>query len=129
MSTMMTRVEKFQDDYMELMKRIEEPVVKYTGEITTRLAKYVTGRPEFMASLPTLPEMVENGLTFRKRMVDHQATFARKMVRAMEPVLVKTGSSEVKPAPVAKVAPATVTRMPGRSAKRAAKPVAKRPAA
>ena len=49
MSTMMTRVEKFQDDYMDLMKRIEEPVVKYTGEITTRLAKYVTGRPEFMA--------------------------------------------------------------------------------
>ena len=38
MSTMMTRVEKFQDDYMELMKRIEEPVVKYTGEIATRLA-------------------------------------------------------------------------------------------
>lgn len=124
MTTLLTRVERYQDQYVNLTKRIEEPVVRFAGDLATRVARFVPARPQFMAALPSFPALVENSLTFRKRNFDQRAAFTRKVVKALEPVFVKSGSVSAKP--VVKVAPSTVTRMSGRTTKRAAKPAAKR---
>ena len=56
---------------------------------TANLARYLPERPQFMAQMPAVREVVSEQLTFRRRLVDEQAAFVRKMMKAMEPVLAK----------------------------------------
>lgn len=120
MSTVMTNLKKWEDQYFTLVKRIETPVVRYTGEMAETLVKYVPARPRFMTGMPKVNEVVDNGLEFRRRMVNEQAAFTRKMMKAMDPVLVKFETApkahkpEHKPVhmtqPVTRMAPRKVTR-------------------
>jgi hypothetical protein len=89
-STMNT-LERWQDEYLDLMARWEEPVVTFTGKAADSVAKYVPERPgwAFLAELPTITEVVESQLKFRRRVVDEQAAFARRMMRAMQPALMR----------------------------------------
>jgi hypothetical protein len=87
--TAMTTLSKWQDQYFTLVKRVEAPVTRYTGDFAESVAKYVPVRPTFMAKVPTTSELVENQLKFRKRFVDEQAAFVRKMLNAMDPVFMK----------------------------------------
>ena len=82
MSTVMTNLKKWEDQYFTLVKRIETPVVRYTGEMAETLVKYVPARPRFMTGMPKVNEVVDNGLEFRRRMVNEQAAFTRKMMKA-----------------------------------------------
>jgi hypothetical protein len=86
---MLDTVKQWQDEYFKLVKRFEEPVLRFTGEFSESVVRFVPQRPRFMASVPTMEEVVENQLKFRKRFVDEQATFARKMLKAMDPVFEK----------------------------------------
>lgn len=88
MSTM-TTLSRWEDEVFTFTKKVETPVVRYTGEMADNVAKYVPTRPSFMAKMPTMGEMVEHGLKLRKRMVDEQALFVRKMMKAMDPVFAK----------------------------------------
>lgn len=88
MSTMST-IKEWQDSYFTTVKKVEEPVLKYTGKMAETMERFVPERPHFMVEFPTLTEVVENQLKFRKRFVDEQAAFARKMLKAMGPVVVK----------------------------------------
>lgn len=111
MSTAMTTMKKWQDDYMDFVGRIEEPVVKYTARAAESMAKYVPERPDwaFLDEVPTMSEFVDSQLKFRKRLVDEQAAFVRKMMKAMHPALVRLESKPAAPArkaPVAKPAAA-----------------------
>jgi hypothetical protein len=92
----MTRFTKLQDDWFDMMKRVEQPVVRTTGQLAERMARYTPPRPAFMETVPRMTEVVDNGLKFRKRMVDEQAMFARHMIKAMGPVLTKLDAA---PAP------------------------------
>lgn len=89
MTTTMTTLKKMQDQYFTVAHRVEEPVVKFTGEMADTMARYVPERPMFMAKLPTISELVDNQLKFRKRFVDEQMMFVRKMMKAMDPMIVK----------------------------------------
>lgn len=88
MSTMST-IKQWQDSYFTTVKRVEEPVLKFTGQMAETMERFVPERPHFMVDFPTVTEVVENQLKFRKRFVDEQAAFARKMLKAMGPVVVK----------------------------------------
>jgi hypothetical protein len=88
MDTMMT-LKKWQDEYFTMVKRIEEPVVRFVGEQADTVARFVPERPTFMAKLPTMTALVDNQLKFRKRFVDEQAMFVRTMMKAMDPMLTK----------------------------------------
>ncbi len=88
MDTMMT-LKKWQDEYFTMVKRVEEPVVRFVGEQADTVARFMPERPVFMAKLPTMAEFVDNQLKFRKRFVDEQTMFVRKMMKAMDPMLVK----------------------------------------
>jgi hypothetical protein len=105
----MTTVKKWEDEYMTIVARIEEPVVRYTGRAAEAVAPYVPDRPgwAFLDQVPTLTELVDNQLKFRKRVVDEQAAFVRKVMKAMHPALVKleTRAPVVRRAPAAKSAP------------------------
>jgi hypothetical protein len=105
----MTTVKKWEDEYMTIVARVEEPVVRYTGRAAEAVAPYVPDRPgwAFLDQVPTLTELVDNQLKFRKRVVDEQAAFVRKVMKAMHPALVKleTRAPVVRRAPAAKPAP------------------------
>jgi hypothetical protein len=87
MTTMKTTIEKWQDGYLTGMARMEEPIVRVTGRVAGSLVDYIPERPNwaFLDGVPTLTEFVDSQLKFRRRVVDHQAAFVRKMMRAMHP--------------------------------------------
>ena len=84
-------MKSWQDEYLRLMTRWEEPVVRFTGKAAESAAEYVPERPSwaFLDEVPGITEFVDNQLKFRRRVVDEQAAFVRKMMKAMHPVLVR----------------------------------------
>ena len=97
MTTMMERVEKFEDRYLDQVKKAEEPMLRFAGDMSERMARFVPERPAFMADMPKMVDFVEGQLKFRKRFVDEQLRFARKMIKAMDPVMVKVDAVPEKP--------------------------------
>lgn len=85
----MTTLKKWQDDYFTMVKKVEQPMLKFVGERAGMVARYLPERPAFMASMPKMATMVDNQLKFRKRFVDEQAAFVRSMMKAMDPMLMK----------------------------------------
>ncbi|MFN8022575.1 MAG: hypothetical protein U0Q03_13695 [Acidimicrobiales bacterium] len=79
----------WQDRWFELMKRIEMPMVRTTARVAGRMADYLPERPARMAGMPKVHDLMDAGLTFRRRLVDEQTEFADSMMRAMRPVIVK----------------------------------------
>ena len=104
MTTAMTTMKELQDKYMTLMTRVEEPVVKYAGKAAESVAEYVPEMPSwsFLDQVPTITEVVEAQLKFRKRVVDEQAAFVRKMMKAMHPLTRVEPHAPVAKRPVAK---------------------------
>ncbi|MCB0997727.1 MAG: hypothetical protein R2713_10845 [Ilumatobacteraceae bacterium] len=90
MSTRRTPITKdWQERWFTFMERLETPVVRTTARMAGRMADYVPERPARLASMPKVHDLVDDGLTFRRRLVDEQTEFVRSMVKAMEPMLVK----------------------------------------
>ncbi len=90
----------WQDEYFTFVKRIEAPVLRTTTQFATRFAELVPGRPAFLAPMPkahAVRDVMDTGFTFRKRMVEEQTMFARRMMKAIEPVL--TTLDRVDPVP------------------------------
>lgn len=87
MKTAMTTMQKWQDEYLTRMVRVEEPVLKFTGKAMEAVAEYVPERPHwaFLEQVPTMTELVDSQLKFRRRLVDEQAAFVRKLMKAMSP--------------------------------------------
>ncbi|MEO8267550.1 MAG: hypothetical protein ABI706_18770 [Ilumatobacteraceae bacterium] len=87
MTTVMTTTKQWQDQYLTMMARVEEPIVRYAGKAAGAVASYVPERPQwaFLDQVPTMTELVESQLKFRKRMVDEQAAFVRKFIKAISP--------------------------------------------
>lgn len=96
MTTMMDRVEEMEDRYLDQVKHYEEPVLRFAGDWSERLARFVPERPSFLADLPMVTDFVESQLKFQKRLVDEQARFTRKMLKAMDPVVARV---DAVPAP------------------------------
>lgn len=118
MSTVMSTMKKWQDGYLKTMTRLEEPVVKFTGKAAESVAEYVPERPHwaFLDEVPTVTEFVESQLKFRKRVVDEQAVFVRKMMKAMHPALVRLEPKAPAVKRVAEVKKVTAKRSPVRRA-------------
>jgi hypothetical protein len=111
MTTAMTTIKKWQDDYLTMLARVEEPVVTYTGKAMEAIADYVPERPQwaFLNQLPTLTEVVDSQLKFRRQVIDEQAALVRKLMKAIDPALTRVGPKvpaakrASKPSPVRKV--------------------------
>lgn len=113
MTTLMTTVEKWEDRYLDQLKQVEEPVLQFAGRASERLARFVPERPAFMADLPMLGDVVESQLKFRKRLVDEQLRFTRKLLKAMDPVVVRLDATPKRPVEqvsVTTLRPAKATR-------------------
>ena len=103
--TTMTTMKTLQDRYLRLLTRAEEPVVRLTARASESVAEYVPARPDwaFLEGAPTITEFVDNQLKFRRRMVDQQAAFVRKLMKAMQPALTKFDTKpEAMPRPIVK---------------------------
>jgi hypothetical protein len=88
MTTVMTTTQKWQDQYLTMMARVEEPIVRYASKAAEAVADYIPGRPQwaFLEQVPTVTELVDSQLKFRRRVVDEQAAFVRKFMKALSPV-------------------------------------------
>lgn len=107
--TIMQTMQEWEDEFVDVVKRFEEPMVRFGGDMAEFLADYTPEQPEwpFMSQLPTVSELVDFQITFAHRMVDTQAAFARDMVKAWKPVLAKlepATSAPRKPRAAAKAA-------------------------
>ena len=108
----------WQDQYFTFVKRVEAPVLETTTRVVARLAELVPERPSFLAPMPrahAVREAVGTGFTFRKRMVEEQTMFARRMMRAMEPIVTKLDTVNTPERP------ARQTKAPTRVAEKATK--------
>jgi hypothetical protein len=87
----MSTIKSWQDGYMTLSARLEQPVVRFVARASESIAEYVPERPQwaFLDAMPTVSEFVDNQLKFRRRVVDEQATFVRSLMKAMQPALTK----------------------------------------
>lgn len=85
MTTAMTTTKKWQDQYLAMIARVEEPVVRFTGKMAEAVADYIPERPHwaFLEQVPTMTELVDSQLKFRRRVVDEQAAFVRKLMKAL----------------------------------------------
>ena len=105
MTAAMTTLKEWQDRYMRLAARVEDAAVQYTDRVSETVAEYIPQRPDWalLDRVPTMTEFVDNQLKFRKRVVDDQAAFVRKLMKAMHPALVKLEAQApgkaAKPAP------------------------------
>lgn len=101
MTTMMKTLEEWEGELFDLLERIEEPMVRFGGEAAESLADFTPERPSwpFLSQVPTVSELLDFQIGFAHRFVDTQATFARGMVKAWQPVL---GKIEPKPVPARK---------------------------
>lgn len=81
----------WQDEYFRFVKRIEAPVLRTTTRMAERFAEIVPTRPALLAPMPkahAVRDVMDTGFTFRKRVVEEQTMFARRMMKAIEPMLV-----------------------------------------
>ncbi len=108
MTTAMTTMKKWQDEYLTRVARVEEPVVKFTGKAMAAVAEYVPARPQwaFLDQVPTMTEFVDNQLKFRRRVVDEQAVFVRNLMKAMTPAKTKHQPKAPATRVASKVSPA-----------------------
>ena len=116
MTTAMTTMKKWQDDYLATMIRVEEPVVKVTGRAAEAVGQYVPERPHwaFLEQVPTMTEIVDSQLKFNQRVVAEQTAFVRRLMKAMTP-------AKAHPAPKAHAAKRVATkRAPARRTRAAA---------
>lgn len=93
----------WQDEYFTFVKRIEAPVLRTTTQLATRFAELVPGRPAFLAPMPkahAVRDVMDTGFTFRKRMVEEQTMFARRMMKAIEPMLTTLDRVDKEPTKV-----------------------------
>ena len=112
MTTMMKNVEKFEDQSFDRAKQLEKPVLRFTGDMSERMARFVPERPSFMADMPKMGDVVESQLKFGKRFVDEQVRFTRRVMKAMDPLMVKIDHVPEQPArkvPKTKATKATKT--------------------
>jgi cation diffusion facilitator CzcD-associated flavoprotein CzcO len=93
MDTMLT-LKKWEDQYFTFTKKVQEPVVRYTGKMADAVAPYAVQRPAMMAEMPTMHEVVDFSLKFRKHLVDEQAMFVRHVMKAMDPVTKKVDAPQ-----------------------------------
>jgi hypothetical protein len=91
MTAAMTTLKKWEDQYISTLARVEEPVVKYTSKAVEAVVDYIPERPQwaFLDAVPTMTEFVDSQLKFRKRVVDEQAAFVRKVMKALSPALTR----------------------------------------
>jgi hypothetical protein len=103
--TIMQTMQEWEEEFIDVVKRVEDPLVRFGGDMAEFLADYTPEQPEwpFASQLPSVSELVDFQIEFAHRLVDTQATFAREMVKAWKPVLAKL---EPTAAPVRKARPA-----------------------
>jgi hypothetical protein len=85
-----------EDDLIDVIGDLEEPVLTSVGSVVETFADFVPARPPwpFVSALPTLSEVVDVGVDFATRFVAQQGEFARRLVRAVDPIAAKV---EAKP--------------------------------
>jgi len=107
MTTAMTTMKKWQDQYLTTIARVEEPVVRYTSQAVQAIADYVPERPQwsFLDQVPTVTEFVDSQLKFRRQVVDEQAAFVRKVMKAMDPLMRVEPKTPAAKRPVGKTSP------------------------
>ncbi len=98
--TIMQTMKEWEDEFFDVVSRIEEPLVRFGGDVAEFFGDYTPDRPAwpFLDQVPRVSELVDFQIAFANRWVDQQAGFARSMVKAWQPVLGKLEPTPAAPA-------------------------------
>lgn len=103
MSVATEKLTEIQDQVLDLVARIQEPVVNGVATVATK----VEGRlpeikvPGLGETVPTAAEVVDASFTFGQKLLDNQKQFADAVLKAAKPVRKHFVTADGKP--VAKV--------------------------
>jgi hypothetical protein len=139
----MATLVKFQEDVLDAVSRVEQPVVRFAAETAVVVARRVAELPRLdlprvdlkrfelpRFELPEIdlprPAVLETQLEFARRFVDGRREFVRELGDAVRPVVVA-----VRPAQPLKdvIVDTTTAKKPAAKKPAAKKPAAKKPAA
>jgi hypothetical protein len=104
MSVATEKLTEIQDQVLDFVARIQEPVVNGVATVATK----VEGRlpeikvPGLGETVPTADEVVDASFAFGQKLLDNQKQFADAVLKAAKPVR-KHFVAEAKPAKVTKV--------------------------
>ena len=104
MSVATEKLTELQDQVLDAVARLQEPVVNGVATLSTK----VEGRlpeitiPGLGDTVPTADEVVDASFGFGQKLLDNQKQFAEAVLKAAKPVR-KHFVSDVKPAKVTKV--------------------------
>jgi hypothetical protein len=112
MSVATEKINEVQDQVIELVSRVQEPVVTGLGTAAKKVEDVLpeVNVPWVGDTLPTATQLVDASFRFRQRMLDNQKDFAKAVLAATLPVrrkfvgtatapkAVKTAATKVKAA-------------------------------
>ncbi len=106
-STTMTTAQEWQEEFFDWLDRIEEPVVKVTGDFAETFSEYVPQMPAwpFTGHLPSISETFENQIAFATKLFEWRVGFARQLFKAGKPMFEQL---ELKTPPTRKARKSTV---------------------
>jgi hypothetical protein len=97
MTTILTTVESYEDQVLDLVKKAKSPVVEYVA----KGVDFVDGRlpsVTYPASLPTPIEVVKSQAAFAKKLIDANTALVTAVLETVAPVVGYTVPSKVKAA-------------------------------
>lgn len=106
MSTATDTLTKVEDQVLEYVSRVQEPVVDGLRKAAEAVEGYVPelSLPAVGDKVPTATELVENSFEFAQRVLDNQHRFAKAVLDATAPVRNKVETSAPAKKPAAKTA-------------------------
>ena len=104
-------VKTVEEDVLDMVTRVQEPIVTTVASLAETLADYVPERPAwpFLRTLPKLGDIVDTQVDFAHRVVTNQGEFARAMVKSLAPLLDRLEKVE-KPSFVKRYTPNVPTK-------------------
>jgi len=88
MSVATEKLTEIQDQVLDLVARIQEPVVNGLQTVSRKAADRLPEIkvPGLGETVPTVQELVDAQFTFRKKVLDNQKAFATAVLKATKPV-------------------------------------------
>ena len=108
MSVATEKLTEIQDQVLDFVSRVQEPVVNGLKSVATKAEERLpeVKIPGLGDTVPTASELVDAGFDFGQRLLDNQKQFADAVLTATKPVRRKFVAS-----PEAKVAPKATTKV------------------
>ncbi len=108
MSVATEKITEIQDQVLDLVARVQEPVVNGLQTVATKVEERLpeVKIPGLGDTVPTASQLIDAQFAFRQKLLDNQKQFADAVLKATRPV-----RSKFVATPAAKTAPKATTKV------------------